>query len=189
MDSNWNLWIGLWNPNWLGKDVLSQHASFGPECSFNQTNWYSWLAGESAMMCRRKYGKVDSVALCLKSKSAKTVIIICNQPVSNSLAIWSGGNDGTRRDRLSQNHLRAMFQLLWKFNWEIFLDFSKSIAGGEGGSKAAASLVEFSWCATGGSRWRRWRGRRRKEEHFAARTPFVDSTPPPCGSPSANVGQ
>ena len=49
------------------------------------------LAGdwESAMCCRN-YGKVDSVALCLKSKSGRTVIIIiCNQPVSNSLAIWS----------------------------------------------------------------------------------------------------
>ena len=47
---------------------------------------------------------------------------------------------------------------------------------------------EFSWCATGGSRWRRWKVRRRREEHFDARTPFVGSTPPPCGSPSAKWG-
>ena len=98
-----------------------------PKHALIQTNWveHSNVLSE--------HGKVDSVALCLKRKSAQLVIIICNQPVSNSLAIWSGGNDGTRRDRLSQNHLREMFQLLWKFSWEIFLDLSKSIAGGERG--------------------------------------------------------
>ena len=57
--------------------------------------------------------------------------------------------------------------------------------GGE--AKLPQGGGRFSWCATGGSRWRRWRGRRRREEHFAARTPFADSTPRPCGSPSAKA--